>query len=224
MKNSKNNKGFISIFVVVLIALILIIAVSVFWVKKNIYASDFTPTKLTQAEQKILDEKVKRLDRAAYFSGNKQFKNKPKNPDKRLEPEPYSEKDKDREITLSEKELNSIVAKDPDVAKRVAIDLADDLVSVKLLVPMDEDFPILGGKTIRLKFGTELAYSEGKPIVAMRGISLGGVPLPSAWWGDIKNINLVEYFGGSGGFWDQFAKGVADIKIQEGQLYLKLKE
>ena len=165
-----------------------------------------------------------KLNKAAYFSGSKPKSSNPQNSGKPLEPEPYSEKDEDREITLSEKELNSIVAKDPGVAKKVAIDLSDDLVSVKLLIPMEDDFPILGGKTIRLNFGTELAYFEGKPIVSMKGISLGGVPIPSAWWGDIKNKNLVEYFGGSGGFWDQFAKGVADIKIQEGQLYLKLKE
>lgn len=85
------------------------------------------------------------------------------------------------EISLSEKELNALIAKDSETAKRVAIDLADDLVSVKLLVPVDEDFPILGGKTLRLFFGVTLSFKDDRPIVAVRGVSLGGVPLPSAW-------------------------------------------
>ncbi len=61
-------------------------------------------------------------------------------------------------------------------------------------------------------------------MVAIRGVSLGGVPLPSAWWGDIKNKNLVEEFGSEGGFWDQFSKGVEDIKIRQEHLWIKLKE
>ena len=89
---------------------------------------------------------------------------------------------------------------------------------------MDEDFPILGGKTLRLKAGVTLIYESKRPVVVMRGISLGGVPLPKAWWGDIKNKNLVEEFGSEGGFWDQFSRGVENIKIHEGQLWVKLKE
>ncbi|MBU0679654.1 MAG: hypothetical protein KJ626_16250 [Verrucomicrobia bacterium] len=32
--------------------------------------------------------------------------------------------------------MNALLARDPDIARRVAIDLSDDLVSVKLVVPM----------------------------------------------------------------------------------------
>jgi hypothetical protein len=113
---------------------------------------------------------------------------------------------------------------DAEMGKRVAVDLADDLVSVKLVVPVNNEMPLVGGKMLKLNFGLALSYADGKPIVAMRGISIGGIPLPGAWWGDIKNINLVEEFGGSGGFWDQFAKGVDDLKIQDGHLHITLKE
>jgi hypothetical protein len=125
---------------------------------------------------------------------------------------------------LTEREVNSLIAKDAEMAKHVAVDLADNLVSVQLVVPVTEEMPIVGGKTLKLNFGVELSYANGKPVVAMQGISLGGVPLPSAWWGDIKHINLVEEFGGPGGFWDQFAKGVQDLKIQDGRLRIILKE
>ena len=206
------------------IAVIVTALISAWWVKQNIYASQFEPTRLSAKEQQVLDSKLARLEESAVKEKPSLKKAKPDQPRMSLEPESYSEDNAKREISLSEKELNALIAKDPETAKRVAIDLADDLVSVKLLVPVDEDFPILGGKTLRLFFGVTLSYGKNRPIVAIRGVSLGGVPLPSAWWGDIKNKNLVEEFGSEGGFWDLFSKGVEDIKIREGHLRIKLKE
>jgi hypothetical protein len=141
-----------------------------------------------------------------------------------LEPVPYTENAGDREIRLTEREVNALLAKDSELAKHVAVDLANDLVSVKLVVPVNNEMPLVGGKLLKLDFGLALSYAAGRPVLAMRGISIGGLPLPSSWWGDIKNTNLVEEFGGSGGFWDQFANGVDDLKIENGQLYVKLKE
>jgi cytoskeletal protein RodZ len=189
--------------------------VTAWWVNQYLYAATFEPTQLTKSEQRSLDSKMAQL-RQVDDSGS--------SPDGPLEPEPYSEEGASREIQLTEREVNSLIAKDAEMAKHVAVDLADNLVSVKLVVPVTEEMPIVGGKTLKLNFGVELSYANGKPVVAMQGISLGGVPLPSAWWGDIKHINLVEEFGGPGGFWDQFAKGVQDLKIQDGRLRITLKE
>jgi len=141
-----------------------------------------------------------------------------------LEPEPYTERGANRDIQLTEREVNALLASDPEMAKHIAVDLADDLVSVKLVVPVNKEMPVVGGRMLKLTFGLALSYANGRPVLAMRGISVGGIPLPAAWWGDIKNTNLVEEFGGSGGFWDQFAKGVEDLKIQDGQLHITLKE
>jgi hypothetical protein len=189
--------------------------VTAWWVNQYLYAATFEPTQLTKSEQRSLDSKMAQL-RQVDESGS--------SPDGPLEPEPYSEEGASREIQLTEREVNSLIAKDVEMAKHVAVDLADNLVSVKLVVPVAEEMPIVGGKMLKVNFGVELSYANGKPVVAMQGISLGGVPLPSAWWGDIKHINLVEEFGGPGGFWDQFAKGVQDLKIQDGQLRITLKE
>ena len=197
--------------------------VTAWWVNQYLYAATFEPTQLTQPEQRSLDRKMAQL-RQDDKSGSSSSKPKVSSPDGPLEPEPYSEEGASREIQLTEREVNSLIAKDAEMAKHVAVDLAENLVSVKLVVPVTEEMPIVGGKTLKLNFGVELSYANGKPVVAMQGISLGGVPLPSAWWGDIKHINLVEEFGGPGGFWDQFAKGVQDLKIQDGRLRIILKE
>ena len=197
--------------------------VTAWWVSQYLYAASFEPTRLTELEQHALDSKMAQLGQIDE-SSTPSPQPSVVSPGGPLEPEPYSEEGASREIQLTEREVNALIAKDPEMAKHVAVDLAENLVSVKLVVPVNEEMPIVGGKTLKLNFGVELSYANGKPVVAMQGISLGGVPLPSAWWGDIKNINLVEEFGGSGGFWDQFAKGVQDLKIQDGQLRIILKE
>jgi hypothetical protein len=92
------------------------------------------------------------------------------------------------------------------------------------LVPVDEDFPILGGQVIKVRAGLELSYKAGKPIVVVRGVSIMGVPIPNAWLGGIKNIDLVREFSAEEGFWKAFADGVEDVRVEEGHLQIKLKE
>jgi hypothetical protein len=76
----------------------------------------------------------------------------------------------------------------------------------------------------RITAGATLRFENDKPVVIVRGISIGGVPLPSAWMGDLKNKDLVQEFGGQGGFWDGLSRGVEAIKLEDGNLYLKLRE
>lgn len=209
----------------ILAAGVLVVALlSAWWIKSNLYASPFNPTRLTDSEQQALDAKLDRLqrnvrsDRAAAAGGAA------KKSEGRLAPEPYTEDAARRELRLTEKELNAVIAKDEATAQRVAIALSADLVSVKLVIPVDEEFPVLGGKTLRLNCGVTVRFEAGKPVVALRGVSIGGVPIPNAWLGNIKDVDLVREFGGPGGFWDLFAKGVEDIKVLDGSVFLKLRE
>ena len=61
---------------------------------------------------------------------------------------------------------------------------------------MDEDIFILAGKTLRLKMGIGLGYKEEQLFVFLKGVSLGGIPIPNAWLGNVKDKNLMEEFGG----------------------------
>ena len=196
----------------------------VWWMNQYVYATLFHPTRLGESEQQILNAKMAHLLQIADAPSSSVSQPSPSTTDEVLEPVPYGQTDGNREIQLTEREVNALLATDSYMARHVAVDMADDLVSVQLVVPINHEMPLVGGKMLKLNFGLELGYANGKPVVAMRGISLGGIPLPSAWWGDIKNTNLVEEFGGSGGFWDQFSKGIKDMRIQDGQLYVMLKE
>jgi hypothetical protein len=141
-----------------------------------------------------------------------------------LEPEAYSEEGASREIRLTEREINAMIARNTDLADKVAIDLADDLVSLRMLIPVDPDFPFLGGKTLKVRAGAELAFRGSRPVFILRGISVMGVPIPNAWMGGLKNIDLVEVFGSDPGFWKGFADGVAAIQVREGNLEINLRE
>ncbi len=204
------------------IALIIVLLVAG-WVKYNIYASKLTPTELNEKEKKVLNSKLSLLmasaqkDHSAKSQGTRTTAED-------LKPEPYSEVGAKREISLTEKELNWMIADEPEVARKVAIDLSEDLVSVKLVIPMDEDILILGGKTLRLNLGLILSYENNKPVVAIKGVSIGGIPMPNAWLGYMKERNLVEEFGTETGFWKLFSEGINNLAVKEGHILISLKE
>jgi hypothetical protein len=208
------------IFLIVLVTMLLTVGVTLMVVKYYFFPSDFKPVQLSVKEEQVLDAKLDRLEsmdaayqprRGAVESGT-------------LEPEAYSEVGADRSIRFSERELNSLLAKNTDLARKLAIDLSDNLMSAKLLVPVDEDFPVMGGKILKVRAGVELAYRNEKPIVILKGVSIMGVPIPNAWLGGLKNIDLIEEFGSGDGFWKAFSDGVQDIRIVEGDLQIELKE
>ena len=136
--------------------------------------SEFKPVTLNQKEQQVLDEKLQRFERFQTQADRRASRSRPfpNEAEDALTPEPYTEQGASREIRLSEKELNALLAKNTDLATRLAIDLSDNLASAKLLVHLDDEFPLLGGNTVKLTAGAELAYATGNPIVKLRGISI----------------------------------------------------
>ncbi len=223
--------GCLQVFGLMVVVIIITAGITTLIFKTYLFPSEFKPVTLNPHEEQVLTTKLEKLD----FIGadvdlyRKDILKKPSKADRfdsiaTLEPEPYSEKNIKREIMFTERELNALLAKNTDLARKLAIDLSDDLVSAKLLVPVDEDFPVLGGKVLRVRTGMVFTYDKGKPVVILKGITIMGVPIPNAWLGGIKNIDLVKEFGTEKGFWKTFSDGVEDIKINEGHLKITLKE
>jgi hypothetical protein len=216
-KMAKKRFGCLQVFGLVAIAVLITAGVSILVFKTYFFPSEFKPVNLDSQEEKVLAEKFENLD--SMVAGVSSQKN-----DALTEPAPYSEEGIKREIGFTERELNGLLAKNTDLAKKLAIDLSDDLISVKLILPVDEDFPIIGGKIIRLRSGVVFTYTNDKPVVILKGITIMGVPIPNAWLGGIKNIDLIEKFETDQGFWKTFSDGVEDIRVEEGLLKIKLKE
>jgi len=229
-----DQKGFSGkqVLAIVVGVMLLTVVVTIFAIRTWLFPQPFTPVVLDQKEEQRLEQKLQRFESVAAVPEPEEQATIPEtttpkkdfNNQGNLSPEAYSEKGASREINLTEREINGLLAKNTDLARKIAIDLAEDLISLRLLLPVDPDFPFMGGKTIRAKAGAELAYREGRPVVVLQGISLMGVPVPNAWLGGIKNIDLVQEFGGNQGAWKSFADGVETIQVEEGQLYIKLKK
>ena len=220
-------------------AMILTVVLTVFAIKTWLFPSPFKPVELSQREEQRLEQKLSSFDAVAAdlprssrsennqaFGTARSFSLQTDDYDAqgRLKPEAYSEEGASREITFTERELNGLLANNTDLAQKMAIDLATDLVSLRILLPVDPDFPILGGKTLRVRAGAELAYRDNKPVVALKGLSVMGIPIPNAWLGGLKNIDLMQEFGGEPGFWQSLGQGLESVRVRDGELYVKLRE
>jgi hypothetical protein len=228
-QEQKTQHSGLKIFGIVVIACVISTLVALGAVYFYLFPGSFKPVTLSSREEQVLEQKLERLDsiqRSPVLHKQRKQKREEPTPGQAegLQAERYSETDANREIILTERELNALLAKNTDLASKLAIDLSQDLASAKLLIPLDEDFPLLGGKTLKVTAGLELAYKAQKPVVALRGISLWGVPIPNAWLGNIKNVDLVQEFGDQKGFWAAFADGIDEVEVSEGQLRVRLKE
>jgi len=218
-KQPEKKNRFLLIAGAILLTVCLSVGITLWVVNQYIFPKKFDPVVLSQKEGERLNEK---LEQFSWLSNMSSAESNAGN--RKLEPEKYTEKDAKRDINLSERELNALLAKNTDLANKLAIDLSENLASGKLLVPLDEDFPILGGKTLKFSAGIELAFANERPIIKLRGVSIMGVPIPNAWLGGMKNVDVVKEFGQDEGFWKAFSDGVENIKVEESRLVIKLKE
>ena len=208
---------------IVVVATVISTLLALWAVHAYLFPGSFKPVTLSASEGQALESKLERLD-SLQRSPSLHKERLQSGQDESLQPERYSESGANRQIILTERELNALLAKNTDLAPRLAIHLSQGLASAKLLIPLDDELPLLGGKTLKVTAGLELAYRGAKPVVALRGISLWGVPIPNAWLGNMKNVDLVQEFGDQGGFWGAFADGIDEVEISDGQLRVKLKE
>jgi len=198
--------------------MLITLVATLLFIKLWLFPAPFKPVTLTPAEEQKLENKVARIE---SLENRGQATGRTKGTV--AVPTPYSEEGASREIVFSEKELNALIGRNPDLKGKVAISLSDDLVSATLLIPVQADAPLLGGQTMRIKTGFTMAYKDGRPVVALRGVSIMGVPMPNAWLGQLKNIDLIKRYGTGGGFWQIFADGVEAIEIRDGQARIVLK-
>jgi len=221
IREKKKGMGFWSILGIILVAVLISVGVTVFIINSYIFPNKFKPVVLSQKEESALSQKLKRFQ--GLGSSKLHTDTSKEAQATTLTPEKYSE-DVDKVIGLTERELNALLAKNTSLSDKLVIDLSDKLLSVKLLIPVDQEFPFIGGKTLKVTTGIELAFKDSRPIVTFKGVSLMGVPIPNAWLGGLKNIDLIKEFGHEEGFWKAFSEGVEEMHAEEGRFMIKLKE
>ncbi len=101
----------------------------------------------------------------------------------------------------------------------LSLTLAFSAITHDVMIVSDES-----GKILRARTGIEFSYENQRPVVKLKGVTIMGIPIPNAWLGGLKNIDLVQEFGSADGFWKAFSDGVAAVKVEEGALRLRLHE
>lgn len=203
------------LFLIIFFSVALALVAGAWLVKAYIFPSALRPVELSQKEQVTLNSKLHMLGYTVDTTGER---------GDALEPQAYSKENAKHEVIFSEKEINALIGNNTDLAQKMAIDFSDNLASARIVFPVDPDFPVLGGKTIKANAGVSISYKNGKPSIILKGLSLWGVGVPNAWLGNLKNVDLIQEFGDSKGFWQAFADGVEFIEVKDGELHIKLKE
>lgn len=183
-------------------------AATAWWVKRNVYASPMTPVSLSATEEAQFEKKI-----AVIENGSTDLNG--------TVTDPEVEK---RTLVVTQKEVNAYLAKQ-GLGETVKVDLKTDAIALNTLIPVDETFPLFGGTTLRIR--VSLAATMGvddKPTLQVQDVSLGGVPLPNAWLGDIKGINLVTTDINANPGLKRFFDGIKDLRLENGTLRVVLNE
>lgn len=222
-KTKKFRVGCLNLFIIIAASTIIATGISVWAVFTFIFPDEFKPVRLSSIEKQELNAKLKQVK---FFQISQNVTKDQQRMDENtpIEPGPYKENALSREFILTEREINALFMKNSELGKRLAVDLSEDLTSAKLLLPINEDIPFIGGKMLKVTAGLELACAEGRPIVVLKGVSIWGIPLPGSWLGNLKNVDLIKKYGDEGGFWETFSAGIEAIKVGEGSLCIRLKE
>lgn len=192
----------------------LAVAGSTWWVKRNIYASPFSPVMLTATEQSALAEKMSTLTAASA-----------KTPEQLAEEQKAAEELAKRTLTLSDREINAKLA-EQGLGDQFKVEFGQNNAAITALLPMDKEIPLLGGTTLRLRFAFDAQMSaEKKFMLSLKDVSVGGVPMPNAWLGMAKGVNLfTDATLAEEPAIKAFAAGIKDFSLESGSMRIILNE
>jgi len=183
----KRSLSGLQVFLIVLATIIITVGVTYWVLRTYIFPAEFRPVELSVKEEQVLNAKLEQLDslqvrRTRGTAKIARQKAEAAANQESLEPEAYSEEGADRSITLSERELNGLLAKNTDLARKLAIDLSQDLLSAKLLVPVDEDFPMLGGQTLKVRWASNSPTAITALLLSSRASASWACRSPTPGW------------------------------------------
>ncbi len=207
--------SFKTVAVIVILAIFVSVAATLLVVRVWFFPTSIKPVDLNQQEEMVLNAKLDVLKAQDIPDENSIY-----------EPSSgaYAERPQDRILYFTQRELNAMIARNPDLARKVSVHLSDRLISANMIVTLPDDFPVFGGRTVRISSGLHVDYQQGRPVITVEGVSIMGVPVPGAWLGGIKGRDLTAFYAEDEGFWSVFAQGVKDLNVEDGRLRVELAE
>ena len=168
---------------------------AIWWVNRPIQA-----TILTQPEKTQLEEKLAAVEQT------------PADPE-------YTPGEK--EIVLTERELNGLIHQNTALGDQLKLELAKDAVHARISADIPEDFPVMAGKKLKGKARFIVKDQSGSPALILEDLTIWGISLPNAWLGELKGQNLLGNLISPSG---TSLAGVDDISVANRTLVIKLAE
>ena len=202
---------------ILFVIILLTVLVTAWWVKRSMTGTEIEPTVLTQEEEVILEDKLEQLREGEDNLDEIRSEAKVEETGETLS---WDEDDGviRGPIHITEREINAMIGKNTELADRVKVKLRPDRIKIAANLPVPEDAPILGGKTLRFNLSTKVKVVEDQLVVEVESVGLGGMPIPNAWIMDIKNKNLAEEFFPDEKSRQTFMAGVEKLEVNEGEI------
>jgi len=178
------------------------------WVKRNIYASPFSPVMLTSSEQTALDGKLEALKQSAA-----------------AEPAPVDPEIEKRTLTLTDREINAFFEQQ-GLGEQIKVSLHSGGGTATFLLPLGAEGEVGNGMTLRIGISLGAKMDDNKKFaLSISDVSVGGVPMPNAWLGNMKGLNLMaDHPVSEDPAFKAFVAGIRDFQIKAGQLRVVLNE
>lgn len=154
------------------------------------------PVVLNADEQRALDKKVEAVQERTYEPGTKV-------------------------ITLTEREVNALFHHNTGLGDKVRFELASDAVHARIRTELDQDLPIVGGRTLKAKARFLLTDQANTPALILDDLTVWGISLPNAWLADLKGQNMLANIGLDMSN-NRIAAGIQDINVDHGKITIQL--
>lgn len=169
---------------------------AIWWANRPIQATVLTPPEKTALENKLAAVE-KAAEEPNYTPG-------------------------DKEIVLTERELNGLLNENTPLGDQLKLELASNAVHARISADIPEDFPLMPSKKLKGKARFFIKDEGGSPALILDDLTIWGISLPNAWLGDLKGENLLGTLlpsaTGAG------IAGVEDIRVENRSLIIRLAE
>ncbi|MGJ8723123.1 MAG: hypothetical protein ACSHYB_01085 [Roseibacillus sp.] len=125
----------------------------------------------------------------------------------------------EKEIVLTERELNGLIHENTSFGDKIKLELAKDAVHARISADIPEDFPFMAGKKLKGKARFIVKDQAGSPALILEDLTVWGISLPNAWIGEMKGQNLLGNLISPNG---SSLAGVEDISVANRTLVIKL--
>lgn len=127
----------------------------------------------------------------------------------------------EKEIVLTERELNGLIHENTSFGEQLKLELAKDAIHARISADIPEDSPIMAGKKLKGKARFIVKNTDGSPALILDDLTIWGISLPNAWLGELKGQNLLgEVLKPGGGS----LAGVKDVSVSNRTLVIKLED